>query len=62
MKEIEELKSMSLNCYSFHRKYQWNELKVKKEYDDIELKSIVLDFGWTEDRISFIIFFFCNNF
>jgi hypothetical protein len=34
MKEIEELKSMSLNCYSFHRKYQWNELKVKKEYDD----------------------------
>ena len=62
MKEIEELKSLSLNCYSFHSKYQWNELNVKKEYDDTELKSIVLDFGWTEDRISFIVFFFCNKF
>ena len=59
MKEIEVLKSFSTDLKSFRFKYEFNDLKVNKEYNEEYFNQIKLDLDLSEDEINKLKFLLC---
>ena len=62
MKEISKLKSISINCDLFRREYEFNDIKVKKEYGDDYFAELVQELKWSDDDIGILKFWCCMEF
>jgi hypothetical protein len=62
MKEIEELKSISIDNSAFRGKYEFNDLRVQREYGDDFFFEIIEDLNCGEEKITLLKFWMCNVF
>jgi hypothetical protein len=62
MKEIQELKTLSLDPIAFRRAYEFNDLKVQKDYGDEYFDELITELSWRQETKSILKLWMCISY